>query len=180
MYYWLWCTLAVGTSAIAEIILGLYGLSLPLCLATAFYFAIIGPWMKSTPLLLLAAFLIDSLSPFSIPVSALTILAAVLLAAAWRRHGDVNAPLMTAFPGFILGLVRLLLIFAANRFAGRQTSTHPCWFSLETIGGSLLLFPVATILFEAFGRHFSLRRLERLNLNRADEFNYSEEIGDDA
>ena len=80
MHYWVWCTTSACLAAIGETVLGQYGFSLPLLLATSFYFAVIGPWEKSTPLLLFPAFLTDSLSPVGLPVASMNLLVAILLA----------------------------------------------------------------------------------------------------
>ena len=117
-------------AAIAEALLGLYGLSVPLLLAMSFYFAVIGPWEKSTPLLLLPAFLSDSLSPLAFPLGAANLVAVILLAAAWRRLGEIRSAAMSAFPGMVIGAWRGCATLLACGLLGHGLPPRPFLFLL--------------------------------------------------
>jgi len=170
MTYWLWLTISLTISVIAEYLARLHGLELPLTLATAFYFAVLGPWLRTAVPLMLATAWLDALGTSSVPQVSCVLLLLFPLASFWRRFGDVRSLPMLVFPGAVVGLLAAVFRLLSALVSGHSLLGAPFWQAACLLGGSTVLVPVLAFVLEIPARRLAIRRLEKFNLDYSDEY----------
>ncbi len=167
-----WILLCSLMAAGIELVVGGYGLCLPVFAAVAFCLLVAQGARRSLPWLVLAGAVLDLSYARALPAQAVLLVLLALLAAAWRRHGDCIHPLAQTLPGIAVGglsgAVLVLLVSLPGLAPGWGTVRQQGWILLQGLGGGAVLTPFAMALLDGGARRLGLPLYARAR-NRREE-----------
>lgn len=175
MTTYVWMTAVLFVSGLLEMILGGFGVSLPLLLLAVFYLGVFRQW----PFVLWLGIFLGSMLELCYGRSVLLCWVlyplAIGFAHAWRWFGQTSGLFRQSFAGGLLGFANGLCLMLL-RF--REFGTVSGWLTdlfLTCIYGALSL-PLMCCVLDWFAGRLALKRYSRLSSGRRDELVY---YGDD-
>lgn len=159
-----WAFICMFGAVVAELVLGGYGLIVPVFAVCSFYFLVLLDWRVSLPLLLVLGSVLDLAFGRRFPCQVVVVSLLVPLALGWRRHGDCIHRLAQVIPGIVVGSVSGSVALVLVRLPGSGLTWDFAWrnaviFAEFALGGALAL-PAVSALFDRFAARFDLPRFD--------------------
>ena len=141
------------------------GLVVPLVMVAGFYFSVVFTWKKSILWQVLFLVLLDSSLSRPFPCSVIAIPLLQAGATIWRYEGNTNGAMPQLVPGFLLGILSVVISWIHLHAMGAGLSFH---LALQSIVATTLATPLTIRLLDRIARRFGRRQyanVSRYNLN---------------
>ena len=161
----LWLLIVLLFSGIFELLIGNYGINVPLLALAGFYFAVLYPWPLLLPYFCLIGLWLDLCSPINLPAHTLTMLIVIPIGHNWRYFGDFSSKLGRCLPGAAVGALCgiMSMIRVIDAYGLSLSSIRLLRMPLEQMLLCALVFPVASMLWDGIAYHLGVRRLANVN-----------------
>jgi hypothetical protein len=142
----LWTVCCAFLALIVELVIGGYGVVLPVFPVTVFYFTVVRGWRRTAVLFLVLGTVMDLACGRTVPVAVLAVPGVQAVAMFWRRHGDCRLRGAQAAPGFAVGalngaLLLVLLVLPGARW-GEALAGEVATLLAEVALGAAVLLPL--------------------------------------
>ena len=142
----IWLVLCLFCASLLELIIGSFGIALPLVVSTTMYFTVVAGWRRTLLPALAVAVVVDVVLARAFPATPATVLAAMLLALFWKRRGDCQHAIGQVIPGALCGLSSgLIMALVLGAWLERWSFSlllHTGVLLAHFVLGGVLLYPL--------------------------------------
>ena len=180
----LWMTCALTVGALLEVLLGSYGVLLPLTALVAFYFFVLKCWRQALLLSWIIGTLVDLAYGRSFPYYLLLIPLVLGTARLWREYQMTHLYAAQFIPGLLIGFLTGVFASVVSCLSIADDMPLPwlscIWLTLKCMGVTAVATPLLVWLLECCSKLLGLRRFTRIGMealfgSRAEE---NEEVAD--
>jgi uncharacterized YccA/Bax inhibitor family protein len=148
--------LAVGV----ELVIGKYGLVVPVFASTAFCLITAQGGKRAFPTLALTGAILDLSYARHVPAQLLLLPLLIVTSEIWRKHGDCQHPAAQLLPGCIIGAVSSAILVLVVRLPGSTWGWDILWRNgwiiLQGLFGGAILVPCLAPFLDGWGQRFGL------------------------
>ena len=166
----LWITCALIAGALLEVLVGRYGVLLPLTAMIAFYFFVMRCWRQALWLSWITGTFVDMSYGRSFPYYLILLPLVLLCARAWKEYQLTHLYVAQVIPGAIIGGMAFFLALLASYMNLADGVSFPFfrYFMLALKCTGLVAFglPLLVCLLETCSKLLGLRRFTRVGSER--------------